>query len=195
MPEPAIELPVDRAKSVTRALSWGVPAVLLLVCATAVFGRLQFVPTAFSNRLVDYSIALLLVVPGVLLAIACVIKSLQWLLLAFWPGKVGVVAQEHELTLRLGPFGTKRYDMNRCDVRYPFEMDDEENEGRFEAYLPEDRQRSSLLPRIVASDTSEPVDRLILRFASGSESDLAVALRPMIDRWRTNSERRTANSQ
>ncbi len=200
--EPVIELPVGRSRSLTRASLWGVVAALVVVPLRAVFERLNFVPTAFSNRLVDYSFVLL-ALPFVLLAVSCVIKSMQWLLLASWPGKIGIFADENELTLRLGPFGTRRFDTKRLDIRYPFERREEEDEGGFEALLPEEDQRRNLLPHMfvwhrfpagagqgLETRTKRPVqvDRLILRFASGSESDLAARLRPLIERWREKAE-------
>ena len=63
-------------------------------------------------------------------------------------------------------------------------MPEDEDERRFEALLPEDEQQSNLLPRMFDAGTGVQVDRLILRFASGAESDLATRLRPLIDRWR-----------
>ena len=183
--EPTIELPIGRSKGFTRAALWSVLAVLLVLPLRAVFERLNFVPTAFSNRVVDYAVALI-AIPVVLMAIVCVARSLQWLSLAFWPRRIGVYAAESKLILRLGPFGTRSYDPTKLEVCYPFERNEEDDgESGFEALLSEEEQRKSLLPSMFDTGTRVRIDRLILRFALGSESDLAAKLRPLLDRWQS----------
>ena len=180
---PSIRLPLSRSKGLTRGTLWGLAAVLILTAVWAVVQRLNFVPTAFSNRLVDYCIALL-AVPVILLALLCVFRSLQWVLLAVWPTRIGVFAESNKLTLCFGPFGTRDYDTNGLDIRYPFELSEEDaGEGGFEALLPEEEQRRSFLPRMFDVRTRVEVDRLTLKFASVFEGDLAAQLEPLIAHW------------
>ena len=183
MSEPIV-LPVARGRAASRALVCGVPAILLGITTFLIYGRLNFVPTGVSNRLVDYSIAAISL-PIPLIAAWTALKALRWLLLALWPAPVAVVAKDDSLTLHLGPFGTRNYDSLRLDVRYPFELSQDAEGGSFEAFLPEDEQRDKLLPRIVHPAAREPLHRVILRFVKESEPDAARTLRPMIDRWRS----------
>ncbi|MFQ5591289.1 MAG: hypothetical protein ACE5HE_09020 [Phycisphaerae bacterium] len=185
--EPSLALPVARTRGVLRGFMWGAPAVLVLVSLRSVWGRLNFVPTAFSNRSVDYSIAVF-VLPVLLIALLCGVRALRWFLLAIWPGRLGMRAGADALILCLGPFGTRRYVGEQLEIRYPFEIAESDGgENRCEAYLPEEEQRSRLLPRIVDVDSRQAVDQLILRFVEGTEAELAAALRPFIDRLRDGS--------
>ena len=178
-----VVLPVARARAASRALVCSVPAVLLTMTTILIFGRLNFVPTGISNRLVEYSIAAISL-PIPLLAVLTALRAMRWLLLALWPAPVAVVAEVDSLTLRLGPFGTRTYDAARLDVRYPFELSQDADGGGFEAFLPEDEQRAKLLPRILYPAAREPLNRVILRLVKESEPDATWALCPMIDRLR-----------
>jgi hypothetical protein len=181
---PIAVLPVSRSRAASRALVCSVPAILLGLTTILIYGRLNFVPTGVSNRLVDYSIAAISL-PMPLIAVWSALKALRWLLLALWPASVAVVAEVDSLTLRLGPFGTRTYDAPRLDVRYPFELSQDAEGGGFEAFLPEDEQRDKLLPRILHPAAREPLHRVILRLVKESEPDAARTLRPLIDRWRS----------
>ena len=178
-----VVLHVARARAASRALVCSVPAVLLGITTILIYGRLNFVPTGVSNRLVDYSIAAISR-PIPAMAVWAPLKALRWLLLALWPASVAVVAEVDSLTIRLGPFGTRTYDSPRLDVRYPFELSQDADGGGFEAFLPEDEQRAKFLPRILHPAAREPLNRVILRFVKEPESDAARTLRPIIDQWR-----------
>jgi len=179
-----IVLPVSRGRAASRALVCSVPAILLGITTMLIYGRLNFVPTGVSNRLVDYSIAVI-ALPVPLIAAWTAFKALRWLLLALWPASVAVVAEVDTLTLRLGPFGTRTYDASTLDVRYPFELSQDADGGGFEAFLPEEEQRAKLLPRILHLTAREPLHRVILYFVKESEPNIARALRPIVDRWRS----------
>ncbi len=186
MSEPIV-LPVSRARAASRALLCSVPAVLLTLTTILIYSRLHLVPTGISNRLVEYSIAAISL-PAPLLALWTALKALRWLLLALWPARVAIVADACTLTFHLGPFGNRSYDASRLDVRYPFELSQDDDGGGFEAFLPEDEQRAKLLPRILHPQARGPLNRLILRFAKGSEQEIVRAMLPAIDRWRPSHE-------
>src|SRR3989304_7964287 len=105
----AAVLPIARLRAAGRALLWSVPAGLLGVTYFLIYTSLHFVPSGVSNRLVDYSVALISL-PIPLTALWSAFKGARWLLLSLWPAPVGVFADERALTLRLGPFGTRSYD-------------------------------------------------------------------------------------
>ncbi|MDO8629788.1 MAG: hypothetical protein Q7R41_04785 [Phycisphaerales bacterium] len=182
-----VVLSVSRARAVTRGLLCLVPALLLGAATFATYSRLHFVPTAISNRLVDYSIAVALL-PCSIFTLVFGFRAVRWLLLSCWPGDVAIVADETALTLRLGPFGTRAYDAGQLDARYPFEQSGDFEDGGFEAYLPEEEQRARFLPSLTHPGAPEPLHRTILRFAVGTEPYAAAALRPVIDHWRTRRD-------
>ncbi|MCH7597298.1 MAG: hypothetical protein IID35_12175 [Planctomycetes bacterium] len=184
-------LPVARGRAFTRGLVWTVPAVLIAGTIFLVARPLNFSPTGTSNRIVDYSIALALI-PFAIVGIAMAIKATSSLALAFWPVRLGVFLTEHGVRMRLGPLGVKSFDAARINVRYPFELIDEDDNGGFEAFLPEEEQMAEFLPRMLHPDASEPINRLILKFSMGTEAEVAAAFGPMIQQWRSNQEAKRA---
>lgn len=180
-------VPASRANALSRALVWSVPTSVLGGSAFLIFRSLNFSATGVNNRLVDYMMAvgaLPLAIGGLVAAF----MGVRWLLLAFWPGRVGVFACGDKLALRLGPFGAQGYDAARIETRYPFEISSgDEDEGAYEAFLPEDEQRATLLPRMRHPLARTSIDRKILRFVAEGEKQLAEMLRPVIDSWRRAS--------
>ncbi len=180
----AVTVPAGRVRALTRAVAWSVPAAGAVLPAVLLFSRVDLSRSALSSRMVELSLAAA-AVPFALAALGCMFVALRWLLFAAWPARVGIVAEAEALELRLGPFGSQRYDTAQLDVRYPFELIEDEEDGGFEAFLPEDEQYARLLPCMRHPRASEPLNRTMLKFVSGSEEELAAALRPMIQRWRT----------
>ena len=180
-------LPLARGSTLASASLWVLPAVGLGGVAVAVFSQLQFIPSGVSNRLVDYSLALLMI-PIVLGAAAFAIRAAGLACMAVWPGSVGVYAGRDELTIKMGPFGTRRYDVGRLDVRYPYELPADDGEDQFEALLPQERQMAELIPKITHPDARELIDRTIRRMAGGPEDNIVRMLRPAIDFYRAVRE-------
>lgn len=180
---PIIRVPVARLRAWTRAVLWSVAACVPGVAVALILGRLDFRPTGISNGLLEYAIGFA-VLPLALLAILSAVKTLRWLLLCVWPGPVGVYAGADALILRLGAFGTRRYDATRLDVRYPSELSGDVDDSGFEAFLSIEEQIASFLPRITHPESTEPLNVVILRYVSGSEYEVAGMLRPVVDRWR-----------
>ena len=178
-----VTLPVGRVRALVRGTLWASAALLLAVIAMAIYGGLHFRPTAVSNRLVDYGVAAL-VLPLPLAALLCGWKALPWLLLSSWPGGMGIVADTRSVIMRLGPFGTQRYDVARLEVSYPYELADSETDTTFESFLPREQQLDQLLPQMVYAPSKEHIELVILKFVSCSEEEAAKAFRPVIQRWR-----------
>ncbi len=176
-------VPVSRGRALTRALIWAVPAAILGTATVLIYSGLNFVPSGVSNRLVDYSIAVI-ALPLPATALWTALTAVRWLLLTVWPAQVGIFASPAELVFRLGPFGTTSFDAARLDVRYPFELSGDEEAAVFEAFLPEEQQRETLLPRILHPNSKQPLNQVILRFSSGDEREASRLLRPVIDTWR-----------
>lgn len=182
---PIVVLPVSRTKALTRAIAWGAPAVVCALVTVGMFGRINLAPSGLSNRLVEYCLALC-TLPVAVGAAAFGVLATRWFLLAVWPGKLGVFAGPKELILRLGSFGTRRFDADRLDVKYPFELELDVSECGVEDFLPEEEQRATLVPRITFPGVKEPIRLTILRFADLAESEIATTIRPWVEARRSH---------
>lgn len=179
-----ITLHVSRIRAFTRGVLWLIPSALVGAVTLWIFQGLNFSPTGVSNRLVEYSIAVF-VLPLPLAALWTLVKALRWFLLSGWPGHLGVFADQQELTLALGPFGIKKYDISRMDIRYPFELSaDLEGEG-YEAFLPEEEQKEKFLPRLTHPLVKGKINHTILAFVVEDESTAVTVMRPVIEQWRS----------
>lgn len=176
-------IPFARGRAATRAVLWTVPAFLLGAACVLIYGRLTFARTAISNAIVDYAIGLA-TLPLIALAFLCGFRAIRYLAAVIWPAKLGVLASDGRLELCLGPFGHVVYPVEELDIRYPFELIDDPEEGGFEQFVPEEEQIERMIPRIKHATEKEPINRTILRFMAGEEKDIAVALRPAIELWR-----------
>ena len=179
--------PIARGRAMTRGLLYAATAFLLGAVTMLVYQPLASSVGGGSSRLVDLSIAVI-ASPLPLFCIAAAWTSVRWLLLAAWPAKLGVEATVDELVCRFGSFGTKRFDAGRIEARYPFELVDEDVDGGFEAFLPEEQQMAEFLPRMLHPDANEPINRLILKFSMGTEAEVAAAFGPMIRKWCSRQE-------
>lgn len=174
-----------RGRAATRAVLWLVPTLLLAAVTFVVYSPLHFLPTATANHIVDWAIAVA-AVPLPMLAAVCGIRAVRHLLAVFWLAALGVLADENSLCLRLGPFGTVNYPAHELDIRYPFELSGDFEDGGFEQYLPEEEQLARLMPRITHARAKLPINRTILRFVTGDEAQVAAMMRPAIERWRAS---------
>ena len=102
--------------------------------------------------------------------------------------RLGVFLTEHGVRMRLGPLGVKSFDAARIKVRYPFELIDEDDNGGFEAFLPEEEQLRRFLPRMDHPNSPRPLDRIMLDYVSATEEDAARLLRPIIEGWHRRRE-------
>jgi hypothetical protein len=182
-----IFVPVARARALTHALVWLVPAFVIFTFSWTFVAGPDTILNVRDPGIVDVAL-LLVLVPFNLLALGLGVWGLRWLLLSLWPGTVGVQARAEELVLAFGPFGSRRYPAAELDVRYLFELDDDEAEEGFEAFLPEDEQIRMFLPRIGHPSVREPLNRVMLRYVAGPESSVAQRLRPVVARWRGEDE-------
>lgn len=174
---------LSRGKALTKGVLWLAAAGLAALATYAVYSRLNFVPSAISNRLVDYSAAIL-ALPLPCAGFIAASRSARWIALALWP-KVGIRAQQRGLSFDLGPFGRRQFDAQRMEIRYPYELlDDPGYEPGVEAYLPEEEQLATLLPRLRYPGFGQNLNEVILKFAVEEEVEIAVRLSPVIANWR-----------
>lgn len=148
-----------------------------------VYQHLSFSTSPLRNGLVEGCIVVV-TVPVLAAAIFFGLRAVRWGLLGVWPAPIGIAACHNELVMQLGPFGTQSYDASCLQIRYPYELDDDQDGDEFEAFLPEDVQVATLLPRITHSRESKPLNHRILRFTGASEADLAQVLLPITRAWR-----------
>lgn len=182
-----IHIPVTRLGALVRGVIQGSAAVACAALTGLVYGSLTWNRPDLGRLLVDVSIAII-ALPMPIVALVTAFGGLRWLALALWPARLGIDADDTALTLRFGPFGTRRYEANQLRAVYPFETDGDPAELGFEAFLPPEQQIETLLPRMTYRSESVPVDRLVLRFAAGSEREIVAALRPAIGLWRGRSQ-------
>ena len=179
-----VELKISRGAALTRGSLWLVAAGLAGLATYATYSRLSFVPSAISNRLVDYSIAIL-ALPLPVAAIITLIRSLRWIVLALWKN-AGIHANQEGLVFSLGPFGRRHFRASQIDIRYPFELlEDPDYEPGVEAFLPEEEQLATLLPRLRYPGYAMNLGEVILKFAGVSEAHIASRLSPLIMQWRS----------
>ncbi|MEK6798552.1 MAG: hypothetical protein AABZ12_06285 [Planctomycetota bacterium] len=179
----AVHVPVSRTRALTRAILLGTASTLGLAISAILYRSIDLSRLDASRRLVAVCLGVA-GLPIVAAVLATAIAACRWLMLACWPGKLGAWATRNSVVLRLGPFGTRAYDADRLDVRYLFELSGDEEEGGFEAFVPEEKQRAKTLPRMLHPTASEPIQRVILRFAAGGEAAVAAAMRPVVEAWR-----------
>ena len=177
-------IPVSRTRAGMRFILWQSAAAVLIAISWMIYSSLNYRSTGVSNRLVDlgFASAALPIVSG---AIVTAFLALRWLLLTMWPSRLAIDADGSGILFRLGPFGTTHFPATDLKITYPYEMADGDEDGGFEAYLPEEEQLRTLLPRMKFPGRSEPLNRTILRFAHASEREAAQLLRPAIESWRT----------
>lgn len=165
------------------------PGLFLMLVSIRVITSLNYQPTSVTNRITEYSLALVLL-PIAITGLALALAGLRWLVFALWPGKLQITADADALTFALGPMGTHRYPTDRLELHYLFEMDlDAENEDvLYESLLDAEIQMAEMLPRIRVPGEAERLDRRILEFVEGSEKQTADALRPFVAYMRRGRE-------
>jgi len=183
----SIFVPIGRTRAMTHALLRLAPALVLATLSGSMLARLSFARSGASWPIVDVAVALVLA-PFALCAVVMGVSGLRWLALACWPRPTGIHADAAELTLALGPFGTRRYAANQLEIRYLFERGGDDEADTFEALLPREEQIRSFLPTVRHAAAREPLNRVVMRFVGGSECALALTLRPMLARWRGEND-------
>jgi len=112
---------------------------------------------------------------------ALAFNGLHWLLTACWPGRLRIVADVDGITFHVGPMGIHHYAMDRLRVRYPFELNQEDDgDAIYESLLQPSEQLATLLPRIEYDGQPIRIDRRILHFTSLDERQAADVLRPFL---------------
>ncbi len=193
-----VKIGIPRTMAAERAIMRMTPGVMMILAVLGVMQWLNFRPSAVSNRIADYSLAVAMI-PIAAAGLVLTYHGLKWLTLALWPAWVGIVADSDGLTLRLGPFGRTRYALDRLDIRYPFEIADQltpDDDMIYEAHLDPAEQLDRLMPRIRYPGESDTLDRRLKIVTRIDEKTLADALRPFIEyarRPRTPTKTPTIN--
>ena len=179
---PNIQITVSRGRALERGLLRIIPAGLMLAVSVGTVSSLNFASNPFTNRITEYCLALVMVPVGLGGAVLA-FSGARWLLTAFWPGRLCIVADAGGITFHLGPMGTVRCEVDRITLRYPFELnteDDGEN-AVFESFLEPSEQMATLLPRMEYAGEPKRLDRRILHFTRLDEAQAAELLRPFVE--------------
>lgn len=154
----------------------------MLAVSVGTISGLNFASNPLTNRITEYCLTLVLApigLGGVMLAFS----GLRWLLTAFWPGRLCIVADADGITFHLGPMGTDRCEVERITLRYPFELDieDEGEDAVYESLLEPSEQMATLLPRMEYAGEPKRLDRRILHFTRLDQARAAELLRPFVE--------------
>jgi hypothetical protein len=168
-------LPADRGGLLRKATVRLLAAALLGVVAARLWAWLDFSPSAVGNRIVQVSLVVL-VIPLVLAAAMVAMSGMRQFLAGAWPGFSGVEIRQDRIVLRRGALPSRSYAATDLDLRYLFEMDEDEHNGVFESYLPEDHQRATMLPPLRCAREPEPLRLVLLRWTAVDEPRAAAAL-------------------
>jgi hypothetical protein len=161
-------LKADRSRALVRAL-WR------LLCAVIVGGlALQIRPDwrlLWQTQPASCLALAVLILGLALVALPLVIAAGRWLLLAVWPGPLGIHATNHELKLDLGPLGRRSYPWSDIVVEVEQEIDTD---------LIEDLPDDSITLRIRPRGTKENLARPIQLAANVSDEEFTRRFRPFL---------------
>ena len=87
--------------------------------------------------------------------------------------------------------GTKKFDVEKLNIQYAFELENELTDEGFEAYLPEEVQMRLFLPRLTHPLADGRINQMILDYVTSDEESAAAAMRPAIERWRSQQTEST----
>ena len=165
---PVIELPIERGQALVRGL-WR------LLCAVLVGGivfvvRIDWKLMWLTEKASFLALGVVMVCVA-LAAIGLAVSSVRWLLLAAWPGKLGIEVRPDRILLRLGPFGARTYDWSHLQI----ELDEAFDQDMIDL-MPDD----AFVPAIRHVAGGEDVVRIVMRFASVSHEELTRRLRPYV---------------
>jgi hypothetical protein len=165
-------LKVDRSRALVRAL-WR------LLCAVVAGGLVfQIRPDwalLWRTQPASCLALALLALCLALVALALLIAAGRWLLLAVWPGELGIRSTARGLELELGPLGRRAYEWSDIVV----DVEQEIEPGLIDV-LPDD----SIALRIRHRGSKENLARLIQLAANISDEELTRRFRPFL---RSNS--------
>ena len=183
-----VRLAVTRGQGLVRAairIAFGLP---LFLPAVRVLPNLHFTPSAVSNRLPDYGWAVIVVTIAVAGAVV-VWQGMRWLLFGAWPGKLAIVADADGLSFALGNLGTRRFDWQRMEAVYRFELSAEVDDMALAESLEPEEEMALRLPILRHPEAAETLNVWLERHAVVDERTLAEALRPFIEMIRRRKER------
>jgi len=161
-------LKADRSRAVVRAL-WR------LLCAVGFGGLLaQIRPDWRLLWLTQPATCLALGVLALCLAavtLILVIVAIRWLMLAVWPGPLGVQVTPRRVEMNLGPLGRLGFDWSDIVI---------DVEQEFDAEILDELPDDSFVPRIRRRGSKEDLARLIQLATNVSDEELTRRFRPYL---------------
>jgi len=186
---PTVRIPVRRTARLLRGLLLTPLGLYLINLIWRIWPSLVFVPTAVSNRITDYALAVVLVLLAAV-GFSFALAGLRWLLFLFWPARLHIVADSKRLCIPTGPIGRLELDWERMSARYSFEVEPEELGEGFDSLMDEDEEPSVRLPLLRHPALRTPVNDLLTAFAGLEEGRLVGLLRPYVERVRRRQAER-----
>lgn len=169
---PEFDWSMDRGRAAMRGF-WRMALALLPggVVGLCAF-RLPWQLIRIQQEASYYALALLMfVLAGV--ALLTLLSAARWLLLAGWPGRLGVRIDPDRIIVESGPWGRREFDWARIHIRAPMELDADTL-----AAVPPDRLAVELRHPAAAGDVVT-----MLSIFTGQEAETIVAaLRPYLVR-------------
>ena len=158
------------------------PAGVMIVASLGTLNSLNFTSNPLTNRITEYCLMLVMLPIGLCGALFA-FSGLRWLLTAFWPGRLAIVADADGIVFHLGPMGTHRCKIDQIKLRYPFELniEDDGEDAVLESLLEPAQQMTTLLPRMEYAGEPKRIDRRILYFTRLDETQAADVLRPFVE--------------
>ena len=169
-PPPSIRIAIDRTRAMVRGLWRGVCGALLVgpVFVMDLDWRLLW-QTQRATFLASALLTTLLAVAGVVL----LVYGVRWIMLAAWPGRVGVEISPLHISMRAGPFGKETYAWSEIRVAYDEDMDP----SLWDVLLDDET-----LPCVRHPICEEDLVVRIQRLAALRTADLAALLKPYFKR-------------
>ncbi len=101
-------------------------------------------------------------------AMGLAIVSIRWLLLACWPGPLGIQITPETISMRVGPFGRRMFDWSQLRMEL-----DESVDPDLVDLLPDD----AFVPRVLHLATAKDLVPDIIKFAGISHEEITRRLR------------------
>ena len=119
-PPPSIRIAIDRTRAVVRGL-WRVAVAVFLVGPVLVMD-LDWKLLWQTQRATFLASVLLTALPAAA-GLVLLVYGVRWIMLAAWPGRVGVEVSPMHISMCAGPFGKEIYSWSEIRVAYEADVD------------------------------------------------------------------------
>jgi len=179
----SIVLKVSRGRACRRGLAIFLPGAAILAWVAWQLGKLSFVPSGVSNRFPEYAWAFVYLLLGWCGA-GMIWRGGYWLAVGLWPRAPRIIFNPEHVDFELFPMGRKVYDAASVRVIYPFDDEEDADEGLYESLQDPEGYAARYLPKIIHPQAADRLDLMVRHLVSSEENELAMLLKPFIVRKR-----------